>query len=207
MVKASDSEYPSVLFDDQSSTPTTPASGFSRVFTKSDGLYVVDDGGGVTGPMIDTGGGASIGPYAIVSYTGGDITLGSGTSPVVLPGPGDCVVAASTGDLLLVGLNARTTDTDADSLSMDAASIVAASPVNYLSSGNGTPLTTGIPGWYFGVSRVEAAGATFPYVVQAGDISGGNVTLRLYYRVSGTGKVLAASSTIPLTFWVKNLLQ
>ncbi len=152
-------------------------------------------------------GGGSVGAYAIVRYTTGDITLGSGTSPVVLSGPGDCVVAVATGDLLMVGLSARTTDTDADSLSMDAASIVSAAPVNYVSSLTGTPLTTGIPGWYFGSSRVEAAGATHPYVVQAGDISGGNITLRLYYRVSGTGKVLGASSTVPLVFWVKNLKQ
>lgn len=148
-----------------------------------------------------------VGAYAIVRYVTGDITLGSGTSMVVLSGPGDCVVTAAAGDLLMVGLSARTTDTDGDSLAMDFATIVSAAVVNYGSSLTNTALVTGIPGWWFGISRTEGAGATYPYVVQSGDISGGTVTLRLYYRVSGTGKVLGASSTIPLIFWVKNLLQ
>lgn len=41
----------SIPMTDQSSTPTTPASGKSRIYTKSDGLYWVDDAGNVTGPM------------------------------------------------------------------------------------------------------------------------------------------------------------
>jgi hypothetical protein len=126
---------------------------------------------------------------------------------VAVSGPGDLVIAAVTGDLLMVGLSARSTDTDADSLSFDFASIVSAAPVNYISSLNGTPATTGVPGWYLGASRVEACHGEHPYVAQAGDLSGGNITLRLYYRVSGTGKVLGASSGIPLEFWVRNLHQ
>lgn len=53
MAKISDAEISSLLFDDQASAPTTPASGFSRIYTKSDGLYVVDDAGSVTGPLVD----------------------------------------------------------------------------------------------------------------------------------------------------------
>jgi hypothetical protein len=45
----------SIPMTDQASTPATPASGKSRIFTKSDGLYVVDDAGGVTGPMGEAG--------------------------------------------------------------------------------------------------------------------------------------------------------
>lgn len=51
MAKISDIEIPSLLLDDQASTPTTPAAGFSRVFSKADGLYIVDDAGNVTGPF------------------------------------------------------------------------------------------------------------------------------------------------------------
>ena len=50
-MKASDNEFPSILLDDQGSAPATPAAGFSRVFSKSDGLYIVDDAGSVTGPF------------------------------------------------------------------------------------------------------------------------------------------------------------
>jgi hypothetical protein len=51
MAKASDNNFPSVLLADQSGTPTTPAASHSRIYTKSDGLYVVDGGGVVTGPL------------------------------------------------------------------------------------------------------------------------------------------------------------
>lgn len=51
MTKASDNEFPSVLFDEQPSDVSTPASGFWRAFFKSDGMYVIDDAGTVTGPF------------------------------------------------------------------------------------------------------------------------------------------------------------
>lgn len=57
MTKASNNEFPSVLFDEQAGDPSTPASGFWRAYFKSDGLYVIDDAGVVTGPF-GTGGGA-----------------------------------------------------------------------------------------------------------------------------------------------------
>lgn len=145
--------------------------------------------------------------FVEVRYTTGDITLGSGTTPVAVSGPGDLVIAAATGDLLMCGLSARSTDTDADSLGMDMATIVSAAAVNYVSSRSGTPTTTGVAGWYFGSGRVTSVMGEAPYLVQAGDISGGNVTLRLYYRVSGVGKVLSASSSGVLHFWVRNLGQ
>lgn len=56
-MKASDNEYPSVLFDEQGSDPATPASGTWRLFAKSTGLYLIDDTGSVIGPLVaDVGG-------------------------------------------------------------------------------------------------------------------------------------------------------
>ena len=40
-----------IIITDQGSSPSTPSAGKSRIFTKSDGLYVIDDGGNVTGPF------------------------------------------------------------------------------------------------------------------------------------------------------------
>ncbi len=59
MTRASDNEFPSVLLDEQASAPTTPATGFWRVYAKSDGLYIVDDAGTETGPFGTGGGGGS----------------------------------------------------------------------------------------------------------------------------------------------------
>lgn len=61
MTRASDNEYPSVLLDEQASAPTTPATGFWRVYAKSDGLYIVDDAGTETGPLSANGGGGGAG--------------------------------------------------------------------------------------------------------------------------------------------------
>lgn len=58
-MKASDNEFPSVLLDEQASAPTTPASGFWRLYAKATGLFMVDDAGGETGPF-STGAGSGI---------------------------------------------------------------------------------------------------------------------------------------------------
>jgi hypothetical protein len=42
----------SVRFDEQASTPSTPAAGFSAIYMKTDGLYAIDDAGNVTGPLV-----------------------------------------------------------------------------------------------------------------------------------------------------------
>jgi hypothetical protein len=41
-----------IRFAEQGSTPSTPASGYSVIYLKADGLYVIDDAGTVTGPLI-----------------------------------------------------------------------------------------------------------------------------------------------------------
>lgn len=40
-----------IRFNEQGSNPPTPAAGFSGIFMKADGLYVIDDEGLVTGPL------------------------------------------------------------------------------------------------------------------------------------------------------------
>jgi hypothetical protein len=40
-----------IRFNEQGSTPSTPASGFSAIYMKADGLYIIDDAGAVTGPV------------------------------------------------------------------------------------------------------------------------------------------------------------
>lgn len=65
MTKASDNPYPSALFEEQASAPTTPSSGFWRAYFKSDGLYIVDDAGSETGPLSTGGPGGSSGPFPL----------------------------------------------------------------------------------------------------------------------------------------------
>lgn len=44
----------SIRHSEQSSTPPTPASGFSSIFVKSDGFYVINDSGEVTKHIVNT---------------------------------------------------------------------------------------------------------------------------------------------------------
>lgn len=78
MTKASDNEFPSVLFGELGAAPTTPATGKWRVYTKSTGLFIVDDAGAETGPF-GTGGGSGAGEELDYAQATSGVTV-SGTS-------------------------------------------------------------------------------------------------------------------------------
>jgi hypothetical protein len=151
-----------------------------------------------------TGGGGALVSYDLERYTAGDISVTSTTSGAALPSLGDCVVAASSGDLLEIGFSTRCTDTDSQSLRIDAATIVSGSAVNYLSSLSGTVDALGWPAWFVRASEQEIVSGAAPYVVQAGDISAGNVTVGIRAWLSSAGNRPLLQ---PVVFWVKNLGQ
>lgn len=90
MPKASDNEFPSVLFDEQASDPATPGAGLWRAFFKSGGLFVIDDTGAVTGPF----GAGSSGGLTLIST----VTLGADAVKMEFSG-----ISAGYKDLLIVG--------------------------------------------------------------------------------------------------------
>lgn len=136
--------------------------------------------------------------------TSGDITLNSTNWANVDTGL-DLTLAAVAGDVIEVGLSALCSG-EAVTAMFDAVTIVSAAPVNSLSA-NGAPNNTyeGVVAWYcVGSSAAKSAGS-IPYVVQAGDVSGGNVVLRLRYRTStATNRNLNATADQVLHFWAKN---
>jgi hypothetical protein len=137
--------------------------------------------------------------------TSSDITLNSTSWANVDTGI-DIVVPAQAGDVLLVALSALFGTENVVGF-LDVATIVSGSPVNYISGGAGGASHQGVTSWRGHDSTVyKGAGGTIQYVVQSGDISGGNVTLRLRYRTaSAANKTLYASSNIPLHWSVVNL--
>lgn len=58
-MKLSAAEIDSLLLAEQGAAPTTPASGYGRLYIKSDGLYFVNDAGAETGPLGAASGAAS----------------------------------------------------------------------------------------------------------------------------------------------------
>lgn len=99
MAKASDNEFPSVLFGEQVAAPTTPGTGDWRLFFKSDGLYHVDDAGAVTGP-ISAGGGAASSPGLTEADT---ITVSRGASSAVAATSYHTLLDVTTGGAEVVG--------------------------------------------------------------------------------------------------------
>ena len=57
MAKINEIDITSLTFQ-EGSAPTTPASTKWKIYTKTDGLYVIDDAGPETGPL-GSGGGSS----------------------------------------------------------------------------------------------------------------------------------------------------
>lgn len=177
--------------------------GVTDLFDAASTDHDAHDHTGVPGVGGGGGGGGIVG-HDINVYTGGDITLNNTTlGPVT--GPTDLVVAATAGDLLMVGISTRPVSAVSASIAFDFATMVSGSPVNYVFAASGTPINIPVP-WFIGSNDMGAANGLFPYVVQAGDISGGNVTLKLYFR-SSSSRVIEASSDAPLTTSVINLGQ
>ena len=172
------------------------------------GAGVTASGSGATKTITIPGGGGTVGAYDIERRTAGDLTISSTSAGAAVPTIGNCVVAASAGDLLLIGLSTTVTVTANSAMRMDAATIVSGSPVNYVSSLSGTPATVGLSVWRTPISGEGRPGAAVPYVVQSGDISGGTVTISLRaWLSSATSKDMGATTASPFIFWVKNLLQ
>ena len=142
--------------------------------------------------------------------TGGNYTLNNNSTFAVIDATNlTATVAAATSDVLMITMLGRYGG-EAVNAFIDVATIVSGSPVNYISGGTGASTDFGVEGW-LGLSGVAQAfgGAAF-YTVQAGDISGGNVTLRPYYRTgSAAGKTLNVTSANngAMFFGVINLRQ
>lgn len=165
-----------------------------------DTLVLAPDGAGGVEFRAETGGSAGV-DAAHTKRTAGDLTLNSTTWANVDTGM-DITLPAATGDLIEASVSALA-GAQAVSIYMDVATIVAGSPVNYFaSSGGGSD--TPAP-WVGFASATTVISGTVMYTVQAGDISGGNVVLRLRYRESSaTNKIISGVAGIPLHFAAKN---
>lgn len=144
-------------------------------------------------------------PSARALRTSGNVTLNSTTWANVDTGL-DLTIPAQVGDVLGVSLSAAWGG-EAVNAGLDAATLVSGSPVNYISGGAGGASHFGVQGWIgHDTDPVRAVGTLIQYPVVSGDISGGNVTLRLRYRTgTASNKTLVANSNQPLQWSVVNL--
>ena len=120
--------------------------------------------------------------------TATDLTLGSASKPIV------------AGDLLKLDVSCLTQATG-QLLRLDAATIVSAAVVNYV-SGVGAA-GSGVQAWHSpNANQYGTPGGTVPYTIQAGDIVAGVVVVRLRGKIDAAGaRDIICGSTTPLTFY------
>lgn len=104
-------------------------------------------------------------------------------------------VPAAVGDYVeidITGLQHRTQDTR-----IDAAVLAGGAPARFMASGTATPGAEGDDGWI--ATAFEGRSSARGFVVQAGDLTAGNVVFCLALRNDGTG-TLDASDNYPF-YW------
>ncbi len=162
----------------------------------------------VGGTSPSWGKGNPVKDFATTKYTAGDITCDADSVWEAL-GISDLTLTAVSGDVIEVGLSLVATSTTAVSINFDVVTIVSAAPVNSIASG-ATPSDSndGVSGWRVPGSVHSNVSGSILYALQAGDISGGTVTLQVRDRpASSTNRVVDATAARPIHFWAKNLGQ
>lgn len=106
----------------------------------------------------------------------------------------DVIIPASAGDVIYVAPN-FVVGTDAVDLYLDVATIVSSAVVNTFSGQAG-----GIGGWFCGSGLIVGITGPAGYVVQAGDISGGNVRCRMRYKTGAANAKTVYASTAQWPF-------
>jgi hypothetical protein len=142
--------------------------------------------------------------YAQRKRTAGSITLNSSAWANVDTGL-DITLGAAAGDVIEYAISANL-QSGAEAY-FDVVSIVSGSPVNSFSrdaAPANPPTGYGFLGWLCTGSVISRVTGSIFHTLAAGDVSGGNVTLRLRYSVA-TARVIDGTSGSPLHVWARNL--
>jgi hypothetical protein len=158
----------------------------------------------VTAAVAAGGGGGGTAPTFTRAYlSAGDKTPGVTASWTPITGM-TLVIAAAAGDDITLTINGLLNQTATDFFEMVV--LVGGSIVKYSSTGTGSPSGAGEGDASIypmsGVS-IRATTAQWSFTTDSGDISGGNVTLALAFKGSGSGKVFA-STNYPFRWSVRN---
>lgn len=155
-------------------------------------------GGGSGGAIVD---------YAEAKRTSGNITVSNNTDPDTLDSGLDLTLGATAGDLVLVGVSALWNDSGGNWTAMDACTMVSGAKTNYVSTASSSANGLGEMAWFGSPGDLMHVGGQVPYTVVSGDITSGQITLRLLARNNGVNRVLRGGSGDPVKFWATNLGQ
>lgn len=146
--------------------------------------------------------------HRFFTRTAGNLTLNSG-SWANLPTIGttfDIVLEAQVGDVIEAGIKAHTGGEGATA-AFDVVTIVSAAYYSSFSTQSTTRPSAGAGAWFVESAYAVDVSGSFMYVLTSGDISGGQVTLRVQYsQAAGSNKTLYANTAnAPFQFYAKNL--
>lgn len=153
---------------------------------------------------IDGGGGGGGTPVAVVvGYvtTGNVAPQNTGGNVQVLTGGPTMAIAAEVGDRIRADVTYLTERNGGTFY--DLAVIVSGSAVRYSATGSGTPPVEGDPGMYPDQPSYQGRPGPFSFTAEAGDISGGNVTIGFAVKSGGSG-LLFAGTAFPLRYTLTN---
>lgn len=160
---------------------------------------------GETGPEGPQGPAGPAGVIALADsglITSGNITIDSSGWQAVAP---DLTLTAQAGDVLELTVNAMC-DTAGSDVLFDAATVVGGALRGYFSSDSTTQRSPGgLGSWYVETGKFIGPTAPGIYTVTAGDVVGGQVTVRLIAKAESGSRVVRRSEVFPLRCWVKDL--
>ncbi|MFG1873376.1 hypothetical protein ACGFIV_00885 [Sphaerisporangium sp. NPDC049003] len=132
--------------------------------------------------------------------TTGDVTCGTSFTQL---GP-DHVVAAAVGDVLQLNIDMMANVSGSD-LQLEAATQVSGVDAIYWSDGTATGRWPGgLTSWYIPTGDYTGPRGPGQYVVQAGDVVAGMVTVRLYGRVTSGSRLVFANFVYAFRSWLTN---
>lgn len=131
-----------------------------------------------------------------------DLTLTS-TTPANVDTALDITLGATAGDVLEIVCCGLWSNSAFEKY-LDVATLVSGSVVNYISGTTFTSSGQGVIPWKGLSSVFTNISGSFFYTTVSGDISGGNVVLRLRYKVGGSSTLYAVAD-YPFVWFARNL--
>lgn len=135
----------------------------------------------------------------------GNVSLTTGTWTAIDASGLDLVLTTpAAGDVVEFSLSTLWSSSPSEG-AMDVATMDGSTPINYFSTGTSTPATYGVAGWYGPGGIYCPVAGSVAYVLVAGDIISGSVTLRVFGKIfGGTAKTVYASSDGNFQVFAKN---
>lgn len=166
-----------------------PLADLAGADTATDGQVPTSDGAGGVAWETPAGGGGTIDHKHVTPASGSTAINTSGAwanlSTYVAGFTDITLTGVSTGDVVEISLAAFRGNTSFH-MWFDVASIVSAAIVNHVSSGAATPATSGVRAWAGLGGDYNNIGGVWHYTVQAGDLDGGSLTLRMRVKTTGS---------------------